>query len=109
MAQIFDTDVVIRGGLSPLPEPGTTFSGSYGRTLEEAAAGVVHGTVRVTTAGAIRAAGGSVEHAPEAAYAGGPLNERHVHVIEGIGERRFGDPLPNPVPKQDRISGRPRD
>lgn len=108
MAQVLDTDVVVRGGQSPLPEPGTQFSSSYGRTLEEAASGVVHGTIRATTAGAIRAAGGAVDHAPEASYPGGPLNERHVHVTEGVGTTVFSDLVPNPVPKQDRVEGRPR-
>ena len=32
--QVLDTDIVVRGGQSPLPEPGITFSGSYGPTLE---------------------------------------------------------------------------
>lgn len=107
MAQVLDTDVVVRGRQSPLPEPGTVFSGSYGPTLEEAASGVVHGTIRATTAGALRAAGGTVEHAPEAAYPGGPLNLRHVHVTEGTEATIFSDLFPNPVPKQDRVARRP--
>ncbi len=106
MAQIQDTDIIVRGGQSPMPEPGTICSGSYGRTLEEASSGVVHGTIRATTAGAIRAAGGTVNHVPEAAYPGGPLNERHVNITEGLGETVFSDPFPNPVPRQDRIEGR---
>ncbi len=108
MAQVLDTDVVVRGGQSPLPEPGTVFSGSYGPILEAAASGVVHGTIRATTAGALRAAGGTVEHAPEAAYPGGPLNQRHVHVTEGAGETVFSDFFPNPVPKQDRVARKPK-
>ncbi len=82
MAQVLDTDVVVRGGQSPLPEPGTPFSGSYGRTLEEAASGVVLGTI-------------------------GPVNERHIHVTEGPGATVFSDLFPDPVPKQDRVEGRP--
>ena len=109
MAQVLDADVVARGGQSPMPEPGTKFSGSYGRTLEEAAAAVVHGTIRVTTAGAIRAVGGTVIHAPEASYPGGPPNDKHVHITEGPGATVFSSPFPNPVPKQERVSGRPRE
>lgn len=108
MAQVLDTDVVVRGGQSPLPEPGIQFSGSYGRTLKEAGAGVVHGTIRATTAGAIRAASGTVDHAPEASYPGGPINERHVHITEGPGATVFSNPISNPVPKQDRVEGRPK-
>ena len=105
MAQVLDTDVVVRGGQAPLPTAGTIFSGSYGETLEIAASGVVHGTIRATTAGRIWQAGGTVEHAPEASYPGGPINERHVHVTEGPGFSVFGDLFPNPVPKQNRVAG----
>ena len=84
-------------------------SGAYGRTLEEAAGGVVHGNIRAATAGAIRSAGGTVDHAPEAAFPGGPINARHVHVTEGPGATAFSDVFLNPVPKQDRVSARPRD
>ncbi len=107
MAQVLDTDVVARGGQSPMPQAGTQFSGGYGRTLEEAAAAVVHGTIRATTAGATRAAGGRVEYAPEASYPGGPINDRHVHITEGLGPTVFSDTFPNPVPKRDRVQGRP--
>lgn len=57
--------VIIRGGVKDLPMPGTPFSGAMGRTIAEAGAGVPHNRIRVTTAGAIRAGGGSVEPAPE--------------------------------------------
>lgn len=56
---------IVRGGTSPMPSAGTTFSASQGATLEEAAAGVPHGTIRTTTTGAIREGGGTVESAPE--------------------------------------------
>ena len=46
----------------------------------EAAAGLPHGTIQLTTAGEIRAAGGTVELVPEAAYPGGPLNTWHVSI-----------------------------
>ena len=108
MAQVLDTDVVVRGGHSPLPELGTVFSGSYGPDLEAAASGVVHGAIRAATAGMIRGAGGTVEHAPEAAYPGGPVNERHVDVTEGPGTTVFSEVFSDPVPKQDRVAGRPK-
>lgn len=103
MAQILDMDVVVRGGLPPLPEPGTVFSGSYGKTLEEAAAAVPYGTIRATTAGAIRAVGGSVEWEPEMTRSG-VLNRNHVNIVEGIAPSAFSDPFPNPIPKSERIS-----
>ncbi len=103
-----DEHVVVRGGTSALPEPGSEFSGSHGPTVEDAAAGVPHGTVRVTTAGAIRTGGGSVVSVPEEAYPGGPINEQHVNVRTGNDYGGFSDPIPNPVPKKDRIPGRPQ-
>jgi len=36
----------VRGGQAPMPAAGTTFSGSMGATVPEAAAGVPHGTIR---------------------------------------------------------------
>jgi len=49
-----DSHTLVRGGIPELPERGTTFSGSHGPTLEDAASGVPHGTIRSTTAGDIR-------------------------------------------------------
>jgi RHS repeat-associated protein len=103
-----DEYIVVRGGQGPMPEPGAVFSGSHGPTIEEAAKGVPHGTVRSTTVGAIKAGGGTVEIAPEPAYPGGPLNEQHVNITEGAGESTFSEPIPNPVPKPQRIQGRPK-
>ena len=88
MAQVLDTDVVVRGGQSPLLEPGAVFSGSYGPTLEAAASGVVHETIRATAAGMI--------------------NDKHVDVTEGPGTTVFSEVFSNPVPKQDRVAGRPK-
>jgi hypothetical protein len=82
--------------------PGTVFSGAVGETLEDAAAYVPHGTIRFTTVGAIMAAGGSVTLKPEVTRSG-KVNERHVNVIEGSLSSVFSEPLPNPVPKRDRI------
>jgi hypothetical protein len=96
-----DEFVVVRGGTKPMPPPGDSFSSTVGPTLEAAAAAVPHGQVRVTTARAIRAQGGTVEwfaeHTPH-----GTLNEQHVHVTEQ-GATSFSEPQANPVPKKLRI------
>lgn len=97
-----DDFVVVRGGETALPVPGTTFSGAAGRTLDDAAAGVPHGKVRATTAGKIRAGGGSVVGKPELTRSG-VLNEKHVNICVGGGSCPFGPLQPNPVPKSGRI------
>jgi hypothetical protein len=102
VANLADSAVVVRGGTRPLPEPGHVFSGAYGSTLEAAAAGVPYGQIRSTTAGAIRATGGSVEVAPELTRSG-LLNESHVNICLGSGPCPFGPLQPNPVPKAGRI------
>jgi RHS repeat-associated protein len=99
---VANSAVVVRGGTAPLPEAGTTFSGAQGATVREAAAGVPHGTIRSTTAAAVRDAGGSVGSAPEATRSG-VLNEQHVNVSEGSGRSTFSPPQPNPVPKKERV------
>ena len=85
-----------------MPEPGTKFSGSYGRTLEEAAAAIPHGTLRATTAGAVRASGGSVEWELDVSRSG-VLNENHVNIVEGNRPSVFSEPFANPVPRSKRI------
>lgn len=100
--ELTDLVIVVRGGSGALPPPGTVFSGAVGETLEDAATYVPHGTIRFTTVGAIIAAGGSVTLKPEVTR-GGKINERHVNVIEGSSPSTFSEPLPNPVPKHDRI------
>ena len=97
-----DPWIVVRGGTKELPPPGEVFSGAAGRTLEEAASGVPHGTIRQTTAGEIRSGGGTVEHAPELTR-GGNFNEKHVNICLGSGPCPFGPPEPNPVPPGGRI------
>src|SRR5436189_138941 len=92
-----DEFVIIRGGIAPLPASGTVFSGAMGRTVDEAGAGVPHNQVRATTAGAIRAGGGTVELKPEPAAKTGTLNVLHVNVTEG-GTSSLAAPIPNPVP-----------
>ena len=98
-----DSYVIVRGGQSQLPPPGTVFSGSQGATLSEAASGVPHGSIRVTTAGEIRAQGGVVEFAPEPSRSG-MVNWLHVNVAEGSAKSTFGDIMPNPVPKTMRVN-----
>jgi hypothetical protein len=86
-----------------MPPAGTTFSGAHGATLEEAASGVPHGTIRTSTAGDVRDTGGTVKSAPELTRSG-VMNERHVNVTEGTNNpSTFSQPRSNPVPKKDRI------
>lgn len=96
-----DEFVVVRGGVKPVPPPGTVFSAVAGPTLEAAASAVPYNQIRRTTAGEIRRWGGSVvwlaENSPH-----GTLNEQHVDVIEQ-GATNFSEPFPNPVPKKSRI------
>jgi hypothetical protein len=101
-AAVPDGYVVVRGGNQPLPPSGTPFSGAAGVDKWDAARGVPHGTIRVTTPQAIRADGGQVHFKPEPTRAGN-MNHRHVEVIEGK-PGAFGAPEPNPVPKLDRIA-----
>ena len=100
--ELHDLVIVVRGGAGALPPPGTVFSGAVGETLEDAAAFVAHDTIRFTTIGAILAGGGAVKLKPEITRSG-KINERHVDVIEGSAPSTFSEPLPNPVPKKDRI------
>jgi len=97
-----DGTVIVRGGQSDMPSPGTTFSGSQGNTVSEAGAAVPHGSIRPTTAGNIRAGGGTVEVSPEKT-SGGNVNGNHVNITEGKKGSSFGPVQPNPVPKADRI------
>ena len=97
-----DDYVIVRGGQSPMPGAGEVFSGSMGTSVSEAGGGVPHGSIRVTTAGAIRAAGGTVTYAPEPT-AGGAMNYNHVNV--SLGETNpFGELEANPVPKAGRLA-----
>jgi len=95
-----DSATVVRGGTGEIPEAGQTFSGAAGDTLQDAAQGVPHGTIRATTAGEIRAAGGKVEHAPEMTRSG-KINDKHVNVTTGE-QHTFGPPQPNPIPRRER-------
>ena len=98
-----DAWMVVKGGGKPPPTPGEVFSTSYGTTLNEAGAGVPHGQIQPTTAGQIRAGGGSVDVAPE--MTGDVMNFQHANVVEGSPPTKFQPPIPNPVPKPNRIGG----
>jgi hypothetical protein len=98
-----DGYVVAHGGTGPIPPPGTKFSGTAGPTLEAAAAALPHGQLRATTAGAIRARGGTVEWEPDVSR-DATVNRQHVNIIEG-GPTDFSAPQANPVPRKLRIDG----
>jgi hypothetical protein len=97
-----DDYVVVRGGTKPLPPTGTPFSVSVGPTLPAAACAVPHGQLAHTTAGAVRAAGGTVVWVSQAAP-GGMMNLQHAHVTEN-GPSVFSVLIPNPVPKAQRVA-----
>lgn len=98
-----DDFVIVYGGTGPIPPPGTEFSGATGPTLDAAASAVPHGTIRVTTAGAIRARGGVVEWDPDLSRYN-TWNEQHVNITEGR-PTALSAVQPNPVPKKQRIDG----
>ena len=100
-----DDFVAVRGGTTPLDPPGTVFSASVGPTLEDAACAIPYGQLRMTTVGQIRARAGIVEWLPEATrYC--IVNLQHVDIIEA-GATVFSNLIPNPVPRSDRIGGKP--
>jgi hypothetical protein len=80
-------------------------SGSQGSTVEETAGGLKHGQFRWTTAGEIRAGGGTVEHAPELDPGVGKINYQHVNICLGEGACSWSDLTVNPVPKPLRFGG----
>ena len=94
--------VIVRGGVSDLPPPGTTFSGAYGADLREAGAYVPHGQLRETTVGGITGGGGTVTVVPELTRSG-VVNTHHVDLTLGEGSQPFGSLTINPTPKIDRI------
>lgn len=100
-AVVPDEYVIVRGGTKPIPPPGQLYSAHVGPTLQDAAAAVPYGQIRVTTAGDVRRAGGIVEWFPEHSRHG-TLNLQHIHVTEPASSTL--SPLrPNPVPKRSRI------
>jgi len=98
-----DSAIIVRGGQAYAPQPGSVISAQMGSNAAEAAAGLPHGTVRVTTAREIRSAGGTVELMPEPVYPGGPMNTWHVNITEGANPAFPGGGTPSPVPKADRL------
>ncbi len=103
-ASIPNSTVIARGGQGDLDPPGVVFSGAQGQTVEEAGQGVVHGSFRWTTAGDIRAGGGTVEPAPELNAGVGRINYQHVDVCLGEGGCQWSDLVPN-VAKNLRFGG----
>ena len=105
-SSIPDSTIIARGGTNPVfPPPGEVFSGSQGQTVAEAGQGVVHGQFRWATAGDIRAAGGTVEPAPELNPIVGKINYQHVDVCLGAGACQWSDLVPN-VAKDLRFGGK---
>jgi hypothetical protein len=107
-AVVPDSAVIVRGGKAYTPQPGNILSAQMGASVAEAAAGLPHGTIRVTTAGEIRAAGGTVELVPEPAYLGGPVNTWHVNVTEGANPVFPAQGVANPVLGQERLKPPPQ-
>lgn len=102
-AVVPDDYFVVKGGTAPLPTDGGVFSGSVGPTLESAACAVPHGQLRVSTVGAIRAAGGAVWWEPELSRHL-TTNNQHVNIID-VGPTTFSELRPNPIPRSARIDG----
>ena len=98
-----DSAIIVRGGQAYTHQPGNIISAQMGSSAAEAASGLPHGTVRITTAGEIRAAGGTVELVPEPVYLGGPINTWHVSITEGASATFPAQGAPSPVPKAQRL------
>ena len=96
--------MLVKGGLERPPTAGTKFSTAFGETLDDASAGMPHGKVQPTTAGGVRARGGTVEVTPEATRSG-TMNYQHANVAEGSSPTAFGEPIESPVPRPRRIEG----
>lgn len=101
-----DDFIVVKGGTLPLPTDGGVFSGTTGPTLEAAACAVPHGQLRVSSAGAIRAAGGVVVWEPEISRYD-TMNNQHVNIIEA-GPTTFSELRLHPLPRVARIDGEKR-
>jgi RHS repeat-associated protein len=104
-AEISDETIIARGGVAELPAAGEVFSGAQGQSVEEAAAGIKHGQIRVTTAGDIRAGGGTVVPKPELDPNVGAVNHQHVDICLGTGDCLWDGPYANPIPKSGRFGG----
>ncbi|MEV6964220.1 polymorphic toxin-type HINT domain-containing protein [Hamadaea sp. NPDC051192] len=91
-----DDFIILRGGTGDWPPPGTIISGVMGESVEDAAMALAWGKMRVTTAGEIRAAGGTVTYAPELTRAG-LMNYKHVNVVLGATNPFSATIYDNPV------------
>jgi len=98
-----DSAIIVRGGQAYTHQSGNVISAQMGSSAAEAASGLPHGTVRITTAGEIRAAGGTVELVPEPVYLGGPVNTWHVSITEGASPAFPRQVTPSPVTKANRL------
>ena len=98
-----DAYVIVKGGTLPLPGAGVLFSGAVGPSLDDAAAAVPHGQIRIATVGEIRAAGGEVVWLPEQSRHL-TVNRHHVNITE-VGPSVFSALTRNPVPLRRRIDG----
>jgi hypothetical protein len=98
-----DSATIVRGSQTYTHQPGNMLSAQMGSNAAEAALGLPHGTLKITTAGEIRAAGGTVELAPEPVYPGGPLNTWHVNITEGNSPAFPAQTTPSPVAKAQRL------
>jgi hypothetical protein len=98
-----DNAIIVRGGQVYRHQPRSIISAQMGSNAADAASGLPHGTVRITTAGEIRAAGGTVELVPEPVYLGGPVNSWHVSITEGTSPAFPAQAVPNPAPKARRL------
>ena len=99
-----DSYIIAHGGTGSIPPSGSKFSGSAGPTLEAATCAVPHGHLRVATAGAIRAQGGTVVWELQLSRWLTP-NPQHVNVVESGTPTAFSELIPNPVPRKDHIDG----
>src|SRR5438445_4573304 len=100
-----DDFVIVHGGTRPIPDPGVLYSGAVGPTLEAAACAVPYGQIRLTTVGKIRKDGGTVIWLVETSRRL-TVNRQHVNITEA-GPTAFSALTPNPVPRVDRIDGKP--
>ncbi|MGW4649738.1 hypothetical protein [Kitasatospora sp. NPDC004289] len=101
-SKVPDDYVVAIGGVTRSQDRGQVFTGSMGKTGAEASAMLPNSQVQLTTAGAIRAAGGKVEYSPvdtPADY----TNFHNVNITLG-NTSPFGVREPNAVAPKDRFT-----
>ena len=94
---------VVRGGVSPIPPAGESFSAAAGPDKADAGKGLPHNQIRsCRVEDIVRISGGTVVWQPVPTRSG-TLNLRHVTVVEQ-GPTAFGDLERNPASKLDRIA-----